>query len=52
MGKDCTVFKNKKTGHFIAFDSKTGESVTGFRLSKIQSEDHDKTGIIGQNYSK
>lgn len=51
-GIDSTLFKNQKTGHFVAFDSKTGESVTGYQLSNIQSKDHDQTGTIGKNYNK
>ena len=51
MGRNCTVFKNMRTRHFVAFDSKTGKSVTGYRLNEQQSKIHDKTGIIGKNYN-
>lgn len=51
MGKNCTVFKNMKTGHFIAFDSQTGESFTAYRLTEKQSIRHDQTNTIGQDYN-
>ena len=52
MGKKCTVLKNMKTGHFVAFDSRTGESFTAYRLTEKQSIRHDKTDTIGQDYNQ
>jgi hypothetical protein len=50
MGENCTVFKQLKSGHFVAFKTETGESYTGFQLNKQQSIRHNKTGIIGKTY--
>ena len=50
MGKDCHVRKHDGTEIFIAFDLESGESVTGYQLTKRQSQNHDKYGTIGKNY--
>ena len=50
MGKDCHVRKHDGTGIFIAFDLESGESVTGYQLTKRQFQNHDKYGTIGKNY--
>jgi hypothetical protein len=52
MGKECTVLKQMQSGHFVAFEKDSGESFTGYRLTPFQSNQHDRTGIIGKNYSK
>lgn len=51
MGEKCTVFKQMKSGHFVAFKSETGESYTGYKLTPPQSRRHDQTGVIGKTYS-
>ena len=50
MGKDCHVRKHDGTEIFIAFDLESGESVTGYQLTKRQFQNHDKYGTIGKNY--
>ena len=50
MGEKCTVFKQMKSGHFVAFKSETGESYTGYKLDPFQSNQHDRTRIIGKTY--
>ena len=50
FGQNCKVCKNNNNHRFVYFDSKTGEGTPGYELSESQSENHDKTGIIGQNY--
>lgn len=50
MGRDCHVRKHQRTRIFISFDSETGESFTGYQLTKRQSQNHNKIGIIGKNY--
>lgn len=50
MGKDCHVVKYDRTRIFLSFDSESGESFTGYQLTKRQSKNHDKNGIIGKNY--
>ena len=50
MGKDCHVRKHDGTRIFVAFDLESGESVTGYQLTKRQSQNHDKYGTIGKNY--
>lgn len=50
MGEDCHVIKHDPTGLFLAFDSESGESVSGYQLTKRQSQNHDQTGIIGNTY--
>ena len=52
MGEKCRVFKHMKSGHFVAFKNETGESYTGYKLDPFQSNQHDRMGIIGNNYSK
>nr|QUS63743.1 hypothetical protein [Haslea silbo]QUS63948.1 hypothetical protein [Haslea silbo] len=47
MGKDCHVRKHHRTRIFLAFDAESGESVTGYQLTKRQSQNHDKDGIDG-----
>jgi len=51
MDRNCSVSKNLKTGHFVAFDSETGKSLTGYRLREQQSRIHDETNTIGRNYN-
>jgi hypothetical protein len=41
-----------ESGHFVAFKIATGESFTGYKLTRFQSDQHDITGIIGKDYSK
>jgi len=50
MGKDCHVVKHHRTRVFLSFDSESGESFTGYQLTKRQSQKHEKNGIIGKNY--
>ena len=50
MGKDCHVVKHDSTRIFLSFDSESGESFTGYQLTKGQSQNHEKNGIIGKNY--
>lgn len=50
MGKDCHVRKHHRTRIFLAFDSESGESFTGYQLTKRQSQNHNKYGRIGKNY--
>jgi hypothetical protein len=52
MGKKCTVFKQMESGHFVAFEKNSGKSFTGYKLTPFQSNQHDRTGTIGKNYSK
>jgi hypothetical protein len=52
LGRNCTVFKNRKTGHFVAFDSQTGESFTAYRLTEQQSIRHERTNTIGKDYNQ
>ena len=50
MGKDCHVRKHHRTRIFLAFDLESGESFTGYQLTKRQSQNHNKYGRIGKNY--
>jgi hypothetical protein len=52
MGRNCVVIKHIESGRFISFETSTGESFTGYQLTEKQSIMHDKTGIIGKDYSK
>lgn len=50
IGKYCHVVKHDRTRIFLSFDSESGESFTGYKLTKRQSQNYDKNGIIGKNY--
>lgn len=50
MGKPCDVVKHDRTGIFLSFEEYSGESFTGYKLTKKQSRNHDENGIIGKNY--
>ena len=50
MGEPCHVVKNDRTGIFLSFKANSGESFTGYQLTKKQSMNHNKDGIIGNNY--
>jgi hypothetical protein len=50
LGKDCHVVKTPDTRIFISFESETGKSFTGYELTKLQSDRHEKTQIIGKNW--
>lgn len=50
MGEQCHVVKHNRTGIFLAFKVDSGESFTGYKLTRVQSLNHNRTGVIGQNY--
>ena len=50
MGEDCDVVKHDRTRLFLGFKSDSGESYTGYQLTKTQSQNHNKNGSIGKNY--
>ena len=50
MGEDCHVVKHDRTRIFISFKADSGESFTGYQLTKGQSLNHNKNGIIGNDY--
>ena len=50
MGEQCYVVKHDRTRIFLAFKADSGESFTGYQLTKKQSMNHNKDGIIGNNY--
>ena len=52
MGKKCYVRLESETGLFVAFDAKSGESVTGYQLSENQLTVFQETDRIGNDYSK
>ena len=46
MGQDCHVLKHNRTRLFVAIKTNSGESFTGYQLTKPQSVKHNNTGII------
>lgn len=50
MSQDCQVVKHNYRRIFIAFKADSGKSFTSYQLTIRQSLNHDKNGIIGQNY--
>lgn len=50
MGEQCHVVKHDRTGIFLSFKAVSGESFTGYQLNEVQSLNHDKNGIIGNDY--
>lgn len=50
IGEQCHVFKHDRTRIFLSFKEDSGESFTGYQLNKQQSLDHNKYGIIGNDY--
>jgi len=52
MGEQCHIVKHDRTRIFLSFKADSGESFTGYQLKKQQSLDHNKDGIIGNDYKK
>ena len=50
MGEPCHVFKHNGKKVFLLFKANSGESFTGYQLTKKQSMNHDKNSTIGNNY--
>lgn len=50
MGKQCHVRKHQKSRLFLAIDTETKESLTGYKLTKGQHERHKEFHVIGQDY--
>ena len=50
MGEKCFVIKDKNSGLFVSFKDSTGESFTGYKLTRNQSIRHENSGQIGRNY--
>lgn len=50
MGEQCHVVKHDRTRIFLSFKADSGESFTAYQLKKQQYLNHNKDGIIGNDY--